>query len=68
MAKLSNYQRAYDYAMQNGVGHDSASTRASAADGLLMFHDDPGLQLRLLQLGFTPPQVRSLLKRRVRNA
>lgn len=67
MSKLSNYQRAYDYSIQNGVGHDRASTRASAADGLLTFHDH-GLHQRLLQLGFTPAQARSLIKRRVRNA
>lgn len=64
----SHFKRAYDYAMQNGVDHERATTRASAAEGLLQFHTgDAGIQRRLIEMGFTNAQARSLVHRQARD-
>lgn len=60
-------ERAYGYALQNlgdaPWANGKASARATAAEGLVLFHRVERARKGLLRLGFTPAQARNLIKR-----
>lgn len=69
--RLGVRERAYNYARQNLAGswphvQAKASARASAAEGLVLFHLPERARVGLLRLGYTRAQARNLIKRRPR--
>jgi hypothetical protein len=65
-APMGAYQRAFNYARQNRCAPAQAAARASAAEGLVLFHSAQRARDGLLRLRFTHAQIRSLLKRQPR--
>ena len=61
--RLGVRERAVIYARQNRCTEAQASVRASAAEGLVVFHHAERARKGLLRLGFTPAQARNLIKR-----